>query len=257
MVTRIKPYNPSADELVGDWHVIDARGKVLGRLATEVAMLLMGKHRPGYVPHLLSGDFVVVTNAADIVLTGNKASQIVYRRHEFTRSGHLKEIPLSRVQEKFPERVIEHAVRGMLPRNRLGERMIRRLKVYPGEEHPHAAQVTGTERRPEREAAQAEKAAEAARKAAERKERAAAKAEIAADAKKGAETAAEKKPATRRRTSTAAKSGTAKSGTATSSRSRSGSSSSTSKSTRKSSSSSSSGSTTTRRSSSRSKKSDE
>jgi large subunit ribosomal protein L13 len=262
MVTKLKPYNPSADELVSDWHVIDAKGKVLGRLATEVAMHLMGKHRPGYVPHMLSGDFVVVTNAADIVLTGNKAEQIVYTRHEFNRSGHIKQVPLLKVQEKFPERIVEHAVRGMLPRNRLGERMIRRLKVYAGEAHPHAAQVIGAERRPEREAAQAEKAAEAARKAAERKERAAAKVDIAAEAKGKA--AAEKKPATRRRSAAAstkaeASTSTRKPRAAASKTSGSKAAASSAKTPRKSASSEKAATekATTRRSSSRSKKSEE
>ena len=225
MVTKIKRYNPSEKDLVADWHVIDAKGQVLGRLATQIATLLMGKHRPGYVPHMLSGDFVVVTNAADVVVTGNKAEQITYKRHTYQRAGHLKEVPYSKVKEKFPERVIEHAVRGMLPRNKLGERMIRMLKVYAGEEHPHAAQIIGSERRPEREAAEAAKAAEAVAS----KKRTSAKAEIAAEAKaKSAEakaeetkaeaTATEEKPAPRRRSSTATKASTATKPRATRSR---------------------------------------
>jgi large subunit ribosomal protein L13 len=210
MVTKLKLYNPSASDLVSDWHVIDARGKVLGRLATEVAMLLMGKHRPEYVPHMLSGDFVVVTNAAEITTTGNKADQIIFKRHS-QKPGKLKEIPFRRVQEKFPERIVEHAVRGMLPRNKLGDRMFTRLKVYAGEEHPHAAQLTWTERRPDRETELAQKAEEEAKKRAEARRRAEARKEIAASAaakataKDEAEAAAkpaaaEKKPATRRTT---------------------------------------------------------
>jgi len=208
MVTRIRPYNPSVNDMVSDWHVIDARGKVLGRLATQIATLLMGKHKPGYVPHLMSGDFVVVINASEVVVTGKKAEQIVYRRHS-QRPGHLKEIPYLRYQAKFPERVIEHSVRGMLPKNKLGDRMITRLKVYAGEEHPHAAQVIGSERRPEREAAIAAKTEEEARNAAGRRQRAQARAEIAADAaagratedtESGADEAEEKTP-TRRRSS--------------------------------------------------------
>lgn len=242
MVTKIKPYNPSVSELVSDWHVIDATDKVLGRLASEAAMLLMGKHRPEYVPHMLSGDFVIITNAAAVKTTGNKADQIVFKRHS-QKPGKLKEIPFRRVQEKFPERIIEHAVRGMLPRNKLGERMIRRLKVYAGEEHPHVSQLTWSERRPDREVELAARAEEEAKKRAEARQRAAARKEIAANAaakaeaepqsetakpdsgtddkkqdapKKTASTATgekAKKPATRR-TSTAAKSGGASRGKA-------------------------------------------
>ena len=181
MVTKIKLYNPSASELVADWHVLDASGKVLGRLASEAATLLMGKHRPGYVPHMLSGDFVVITNAAAVTVTGNKADQIVFKRHS-QKAGKLKEIPFRRVQEKFPERIIEHAVRGMLPKNKLGERMIRRLKVYAGEEHPHVAQLTWTEHRPERDAIAAMAAEEETNKRAESRRLTAARREIAASA---------------------------------------------------------------------------
>ena len=181
MVTKIKLYNPSASELVSDWHLLDARGKVLGRFASHVAMLLMGKHRPEYVPHMLSGDFVVVTNAAEIVTTGNKADQIVFKRHS-QRPGKLKEIPFRKIQEKFPERIIEHAVRGMLPKNKLGDRMIRRLKVYAGEEHPHESQLTWSEHRPERDAVAAIKAEEEANKRAENRRLTVARREIAASA---------------------------------------------------------------------------
>lgn len=181
MVTKIKLYNPSASELVSDWHLLDARGKVLGRFASHVAKLLMGKHRPEYVPHMLSGDFVVVTNAAEVVTTGNKADQIVFKRHS-QRPGKLKEIPFKKVQEKFPERIIEHAVRGMLPKNKLGDRMIRRLKVYAGEDHPHVSQLTWSEHRPERDAVAAIKAEEEANKRAENRRLTVARREIAASA---------------------------------------------------------------------------
>jgi large subunit ribosomal protein L13 len=181
MVTKIKPYNPSASDLVSDWHVIDASDKVLGRLASEAATLLMGKHRPEYVPHMLSGDFVIITNAAAVKVTGNKADQIVYKRHS-QKPGKLKEIPFKKVQAKFPARVIEHAVRGMLPKNKLGERMIRRLKVYAGEEHPHESQLAWSEGRPERDAAAAVKAEEEAKRRAEMRVKALARREIAADA---------------------------------------------------------------------------
>lgn len=207
MVTKLKHYNPSASDFEADWHVLDAKGKVLGRIASEAATLLMGKHRPTYVPHMLSGDFVVVINAADVTVTGNKAEQIVYKRHS-QRPGKLKEIPYQRVKERFPARVIEHAVRGMLPKNKLGERMIRRLKVYAGEEHPHVSQLAWTAGRPERDAAAAAEAEEAARKRAEQRQRAAARKEIAADA--AAKTAAsdaeaEEKPKRGRRSSASKK----------------------------------------------------
>ena len=128
MVTKIKHYNPSASDLEADWHVLDARGKVLGRLASEAATLLMGKHRPAYVPHMLSGDFVVVVNAADVTVTGRKAEQIVYKRHS-QKPGNLKQISYQQVQSKFPERIIEHAVRGMLPKNKLGAAMLKKLDL--------------------------------------------------------------------------------------------------------------------------------
>ncbi len=165
MVTKIKPYNPRASELVADWHVIDASGEVLGRLASRVAWLLMGKHKPGYVRHLSSGDFVVVVNADKVRTTGNKSQQVVYRRHS-QYPGNLKEIPYQRVMETHPTRIIEHAVRGMLPKSKLGDKMYGRLKVYADESHPHMAQVTGSRLRIERLAAEAVEAAEEATKTA-------------------------------------------------------------------------------------------
>ena len=149
MVTRIKPYNPRAKDLVADWHVIDASGEVLGRLASRIAWLLMGKHKPGYVRHLSSGDFVVVINAEKVRTTGKKSEQIVYRRHS-QYPGNLKEIPYQRVMDRHPTRIMEHAVRGMLPKSKLGDRMYGRLKIYADEAHPHMAQITGSERRLER-----------------------------------------------------------------------------------------------------------
>ena len=161
MVTRIKPYNPRAKDLVADWHVIDASGEVLGRLASRIAWLLMGKHKPGYVRHLSSGDFVVVVNAEKVRTTGKKSEQIVYRRHS-QYPGNLKEIPYQRVMDTHPTRIIEHAVRGMLPKSKLGDRMYTRLKVYAEETHPHVAQLTGSQRRIERLAAEAVETAEEA-----------------------------------------------------------------------------------------------
>ena len=145
MPTKLKPYNPSRNDLKSYWHVVDARDQVLGRMATDIAVKLMGKHRPDYVPHMLSGDFVVVINADKVRVSGKKAEQKVYRRHS-GYPGNLKEVPYSRVMARTPARIIEHAVRGMLPKNKLGNKAIRRLKVYAGPDHPHDAQVIGSER---------------------------------------------------------------------------------------------------------------
>lgn len=145
MVSKLKPYNPSASDLKSDWVVMDAEDQVLGRLTTQISTILMGKHKPGYVPHLLSGDFVVVINAQKVRVTGAKATQKEYTRHS-QYPGHLKKIPFARVRERHPERVIQHAVKGMLPKNKLGARMLSRLKVYGGPEHPHEAQVRGSEK---------------------------------------------------------------------------------------------------------------
>lgn len=145
MPTKLKQYNPSVTELDNRWRVVDADGKVLGRLASDIATTLMGKHRASYVPHMASGDFVVVVNAEKVDLTGRKAEQKVYRRHS-QYPGNLKKIPYARMMERTPERVIELAVRGMLPKNKLGRKMLSRLKVYAGPEHPHMAQVIGSER---------------------------------------------------------------------------------------------------------------
>ena len=166
MVTNIKQYNPSVSAVVSDWQVIDASGQVLGRLATQVATLLMGKHRPTYVPHMLSGDFVIVINASEVKVTGLKAEKKVYKRHS-QYPGNLKEIPYTRMQERHPERIIELAVKGLLPKSKLGRQMLKRLKIYPGAEHPHSAQVLGSERREIREAAAAK--LEAAKKPAAKK----------------------------------------------------------------------------------------
>jgi len=190
MVTKLKQYNPKAFEIVNDWKVVDADGQVLGRLASQVAMYLMGKHKPTYVPHMLTGDFVVVLNASKIKVTGLKAEQKIYKRYS-QYPGTLKEIPYARMQERQPTRIIELAVKGMLPKNKLGRQMMTRLKIYAGAEHPHEAQILGSDRREEREAA-AEAKAEAAVKAAPKpaaKKASAPKAEAAAVATEVAETA--------------------------------------------------------------------
>ena len=121
------------------WYLVDAEGKVLGRLASEIARILQGKHKPEYAPHKDVGDFVICVNAEKVVLTGKKLKQKYYTKYSGYPGG-LKIIPLEKLMEKKPEWVIWHAVKGMLPKNKLGRRMIKRLKVYRGPEHPHHAQ---------------------------------------------------------------------------------------------------------------------
>lgn len=135
----MKTYAVKASEIERRWYVVDARGKTLGRLASEIAKILMGKHKPSYSPHLDCGDYVVVVNAAQVRVTGRKLREKMYYRHSLYPGG-LKEIPLYRMLEKHPTRVLELAVRRMLPQNRLGRQMFKKLKVYAGSEHPHQAQ---------------------------------------------------------------------------------------------------------------------
>ena len=135
----MKTYSVKAGEIERNWYVVDAKGKVLGRLASEVARILRGKHKPIYTPHLDTGDFVVIINAEDIEVTGRKAEQKTYFRHSGYMGGE-KHIPFRRMQDKHPERVIELAVKGMLPKNALGRQMRRKLRVYAGSEHPHQGQ---------------------------------------------------------------------------------------------------------------------
>lgn len=138
-------YSTKASDIERKWWVIDASGKTLGRLASEIAVLLRGKHKPIYSPHLDVGDHVIVVNAAKVKVTGNKLTQKIYYRHS-QYPGGLKSTSLGKMMETHPTRVIEHAVKGMLPHNRLGAAMFRKLKVYPGAEHPHQAQVKVTEK---------------------------------------------------------------------------------------------------------------
>ena len=145
MVTGTKPYQTRASELNPMWHVVDADGKTLGRISTEIAVLLQGKHKPIYVPHMNTGDFVVVVNAEKIHVTGKKLEQKMYYRHSGYHGG-LTERTLAQVLDKTPIRVIQHAVKGMLPKSALGRRMLLRLKVYAGPEHPHEAQIKGSQR---------------------------------------------------------------------------------------------------------------
>ena len=140
-LTRKTTATVKASDLRPRWHVIDADGQVLGRLAVQIAHLLKGKHKPNYSPHMLTGDFVIVVNAAKVRVTGRKADQKIYYSHS-QYPGGLKAVPYRRMMARHPHRVIEHAVKGMLPHNRLGRQMFRRLKVYAGAEHPHESQVT-------------------------------------------------------------------------------------------------------------------
>lgn len=135
----MKTYSVKAGEIERRWYVVDAQGKILGRVATEVARILRGKHKPTYTPHLDTGDFVIVVNAEKIQLSGNKMDQKSYFRHTGYMGGE-KFIPFRRMLEKHPERVIELAVKGMLPKTALGRNMRDKLKVYAGAEHPHQAQ---------------------------------------------------------------------------------------------------------------------
>ena len=132
-------YFAKASELERKWYIIDAAGIPLGRVATEAARLLRGKHKPIFTPNVDTGDHVIVINAAQAVLTGNKLQNKLYRRHSGYPGG-LKEIPYSTMMQKFPERAMEHAIKGMLPHNKLGAQMYTKLKVYKGAEHPHQAQ---------------------------------------------------------------------------------------------------------------------
>ena len=135
----MKSYLAKPGEVVGKWHLVDASGKVLGRLAAELATILMGKHRPTYTPHVLTGDFVVVVNAEKVKLTGRKMDQKTYQRYTYYPSGQ-KTVPIAKVLTSHPDRVIRLAVRRMLPKNRLGRDMLGRLKVYAGPKHPHGCQ---------------------------------------------------------------------------------------------------------------------
>jgi large subunit ribosomal protein L13 len=135
----MRTYTPKAEEITHHWWVVDAADRPLGRLATQIAVVLRGKHKPMYTPHLDVGDNVVVVNAEKVVLTGRKADQKTYFRHSGYMGGE-KHIPFRRMIETRPERVIELAVKGMLPKNALGRAMRKKLKVYAGADHPHQGQ---------------------------------------------------------------------------------------------------------------------
>jgi len=134
-----KTYSAKPNEIEQKWYVVDAEGKTLGRLSTEIARILRGKHKPIYTPHIDTGDYVIVINADKVRVTGKRLDQKIYYRHSGYMGG-LTAISLRRMLETHPERVIEHAVKGMLPKNRLGRQMYKKLKVYASPDHPHKAQ---------------------------------------------------------------------------------------------------------------------
>ena len=135
----MKTFTATPDDISHDWHVVDAAGVPLGRLASVVAQLIRGKHKPTYTPHMDTGDFVVVVNAEKVALSGNKGEDKKYFRHTMYPGG-VSWTSITKVLEKHPERVVERAVKGMVPRNRLGRAMVKKLKVYAGPQHPHSAQ---------------------------------------------------------------------------------------------------------------------
>jgi large subunit ribosomal protein L13 len=135
----MKSYMARPLEVERKWYVVDAEGRTLGRLATEIATILRGKNKPQYTPHVDTGDFVVVVNAEKVVVTGRKAEQKVYRRHSGYPGG-LKETSYERMMERRPTEILRRAVKGMMPKNRLARQQLRKLKIYAGPEHPHAAQ---------------------------------------------------------------------------------------------------------------------
>lgn len=136
---RIKTYSPTPKDIQHEWFVVDAKDKTLGRLATEVARILRGKHKPIYAPHMDTGDYVIIINCEKIRVTGDKLDSKMYYRHSGYPGG-LKSDTLRQQLDRYPERVLHAAVRGMLPKNKLGRRMIKKLKIYAGDKHPHQAQ---------------------------------------------------------------------------------------------------------------------
>ena len=134
-----KTTTPSIKSIKRNWFLVDAEGKTLGRLATDIANVLRGKNKPSFTPHLDTGDFVIVVNAEKIEVSGKKASQKLYRRHS-GRPGGMKIEKFETLRDRIPERIIEQAVKGMLPHNSLGRQQFKKLKVYKGSQHPHDAQ---------------------------------------------------------------------------------------------------------------------
>ena len=138
-MTHNKTYSPKPGDIVRGWHLVDATDLPLGRLASEIAQVLRGKHKPTYAPHLDTGDFVVVVNAEKVAVTSDKSQSKIYYRHSGFPGG-IKAETFESLLARRPEAVVERAVRGMLPKNKLGRHMARKLKVYAGADHPHAAQ---------------------------------------------------------------------------------------------------------------------
>lgn len=139
----MKTFSAREQDIVRAWHVIDLEGQTVGRAATEIARLLRGKHKPLYTPHVDCGDYVVCINADKVVFTGNKFSDKLYRRHS-QYPGGLKEISAGKLLQKAPEKIIEFAVQGMLPKNSLGRKCLKKLRVYAGPQHPHEGQQPQT-----------------------------------------------------------------------------------------------------------------
>ena len=132
-------YSPSAKDITRDWYIVDAEGLTLGRIATRIATVLRGKHKPTFTPHMDMGDHVIVINADKIVLTGDKAEQKLYHSHSGFPGG-IRSVPFAAMLQKQPTDIVEKAIKGMLPKNKLGRQMGLKLKVYAGADHPHAAQ---------------------------------------------------------------------------------------------------------------------
>ena len=139
----MKTFSAKPETVERDWYIVDAENKTLGRLSTEIARRLRGKHKPEYTPHVDTGDYIVVINAEKIHVTGNKRTDKMYHHHTGF-IGNLKSISFDKLLDKAPERIIENAVKGMLPKNPLGRAMYRKMKVYAGSEHPHTAQQPKT-----------------------------------------------------------------------------------------------------------------
>ena len=139
----MKTYSAKAESVERDWYIVDAADKTLGRLATEVASRLRGKHKPESTPHVDTGDYIVIINAEKVTVTGNKATKKIYYSHTGYPGG-IKDITFEKLMEKAPERALQSAVKGMLPKGPLGREMFRKLKIYVGSEHPHAAQQPQT-----------------------------------------------------------------------------------------------------------------
>lgn len=138
-MTTVKTYLPSQATLEREWYIVDATDQRLGRLASEIAQVLRGKKKPEYTPHLDTGDFVIVINVEKVAVTGKKRTQKLYRRHS-GRPGGMKTETFAKLQDRIPERILEQAVKGMLPKNSLGKQLFTKLKVYAGPIHPHDAQ---------------------------------------------------------------------------------------------------------------------